>query len=184
MHRPILLALLLLAAAPAAAQQQAPFPGVPWGIGADSVIRLLGPPDKRGPEDVGIAGLGIENLEFVERLDGRERTRYVQLHPELGVILAGYRQHFGMDCAKRLDEVLRDLHAAYPRVQWEAAPPEPYDCVRRPVRAAIDGVDPESGDMISVRMDRGGMEMWVDAFSREGVEWAIQVRQSLPRRRP
>jgi hypothetical protein len=164
MRRLFLLAISLLLALPAAAQDsvRVAFPGIAWGVAADSVIARWGTPAKRWTEQ------GFDNLEFADDGEGRALTRFVAVHPELGAVMAGYRLSFGMDCAEQLQAARDDILRAYPGLEWDTSPPEPYDCVRRPVRSWINGTDPHSGTRVSIRMNRGTMEMFVDAVSREG----------------
>jgi hypothetical protein len=170
MRRHLPLAILLLAAAlPAAAQDSiparwGPFPGIAWGMPEDSVLAVFGAADRRWEDE------GYGHLEYADSSDGRPLARTVVLLAGQGVVIAGYRLPFGTDCADQLQAARADIERAFPRLEWEGTPPEPYDCVRRPVRSWINGGDPDSGTRVSVRMNRGDMEMSVYAYSRQVLE--------------
>jgi hypothetical protein len=172
MRRHVLLAVLLLAAAfPAAAQDSiphrwGPLAGIAWGLPEDSVIALLGPPTNRWQEG------SYDNLEYADSSDGRPLTRFVVLLPEVGSAIAGFELPFeDDDCVVPLGAIRADVERAFPRLEWEGAPPEPDDCVRVPARAWINGTDAASGTRVSIRMDFDRMLLSVNATSRLALEY-------------
>jgi hypothetical protein len=165
---PLAVLSLLCATVPAAAQDPVQrFPGVPWGVTADSVIRILGEPAHRRP-----AEMGLEELGYLDDRDGRPLARYILVHPSMGVIMAGYRVTYATDCAAQLRAIAADVERTFPRLRWQGGGgPTGYDCTRQLARASIDGLDPATDAHVSIRMDRGDMELIADALSREGWQW-------------
>lgn len=173
--RAILLVVLplLAAATPAAAQDAASpprFPGVPWGIRADSVIRLQGPPVERRDID-----RGLEELDYTDRSGGDAVARYVIVHPSLGTMIAGYSVGFGAEdeCRGRAQAALDEIGRGYPRLRWDGggAPDAAAVCDGTPGNGGAAGRDPESGTRIGIRVNRAGTRLVADAISPEGFRW-------------
>lgn len=158
---------LLFIAFPAAAQDVVQrFPGVPWGVSADSVMRIWGQPAQRRA-----AQMGLEELAYLDDRDGRPLERYILVHPTMGAIIAGYRVTYATDCAVQLRAIVQDVERTFPRLRWDAGAPAAFDCTRQPGRPSIDGRDPATDARVSIRMNRGDMQLAADAISREGYQW-------------
>jgi hypothetical protein len=85
--------------------------------------------------------------------------------------MAGYRVTYATDCAAQLRAIVADVERTFPRLRWEAGAPAGFDCTRQPARPSIDGRDPATDAHVSIRMNRGDMEIIADALSREGWQW-------------
>jgi hypothetical protein len=169
MLRPILSAAFLVACAvPAAAQgPRAHVAGIPWGVTADSVIRMWGTPADRMP-----ISRGLEELDYEVEMDGAARLYYIVIHPVLGAMIAGYTVPFDdePECEARVRGAVEEITAAYPRFRWEAGSP--------PDAAAVcaggdggSGQDPENGTRMRVSLDEEGSRLVADGISAAGFTW-------------
>jgi hypothetical protein len=167
-HFALLSALVL--AGPAAAQERgipARFPGVEWGVDADSVIRAWGEPHRRGP-----GSRGLEDLTYVETRDDGDRLHYVLVHPSLGAVIVGRGGMFETEaeCRTLAASALADLAASFPAFEWRDEPPEPVTFCAGQARGPAEGRDPASGTRVSLRLDASRSGVVMDAISDAGYE--------------
>jgi hypothetical protein len=177
MRRSVLpLALMLAAAAlPAAAQGSAPgsvpFPGIAWGVDADSVIRAWGEPVDRGT-----TRRGLDELSYLHEREGAALAWYVLVHPELGTVIAGYSVAFQTDedCRALARAAFEVIARDYPRFRWQSArvaPAPAVVCGEAEGRSGAYGRDPDSGTRVGIRLGSDGERLTIDAISPAGWEW-------------
>jgi hypothetical protein len=159
----------LLAAVPARAQQAAPFPGIAWGVTADSVIGAWGEPASRGPTST-----GLDEMNYRDSWNGRPGTRYALVHPALGTIIAGYAVPFGTRraCHGQVKTALLRVARDYPGFVWiDGGPDEALALCDGSRGAGAYGRDPASGTRIGIRLSNASTDLVVDAISTAGFDW-------------
>lgn len=170
-HLSLALLPLLLAAVPACAQDAGsrPFPGIAWGVDADSVVRVWGEPVAHKP-----ISRGMSELDYVEMDGERVINRYIVVHPSMGTVIAGTVTAFAskVECHDAVRAAVGVIDRAFPRLAWEAGTPPAADavCDTSSGTNAI-GQDAESGTRVSLRLNAAGTHLVVDAISPAGYEW-------------
>ena len=159
----------LLAAVPACAQQDAPFPGIAWGVTADSVIGAWGEPASRDTTSD-----GLDELNYTDTWNGQPGTRYALVHPALGTIIAGYAVPFGTRraCGMQVKTALLRVARDYPAFVWiDGGPDEALALCEGSQGAGAYGRDPASGTRIGIRLSNASTDLVVDAISPAGFDW-------------
>lgn len=152
------------------------FPAVPWGVSADSVIRILGEPEGRGTTQSGLA-----QLVYLRMQDSVAWGRYVLVHPSLGAVVIGYGASLQLEvkCHAAALTIVDTVVRAYPRLVWEAGDrPRPEEICAPGVEDQFGGTDPESGAHISVGLSERRTILTAEAMSAAGLTWLDSLNPS------